>query len=221
MQSIIKRFLNIFLVIVCITAVLALAGIGYSWWGLPADQADRKLPYLDWLIGSFLVEIIAISLAFMRSGTKYLPKVHHTKTSHETVKFMSDFFTSGSSVTVVSNRLGWMMGAPEIVSIISNRIKGGASFEFITTQPIPSELAQRLEGAGAKLICTHESVPPEARFTLINGHRSGAERLAIARGTHPDHEITVFDNDSGPQMIGMAKDVIRKSKELQRAESLE
>jgi len=38
--------------------------------------------------------------------------------------------------------------------------------------------------------------------------------LAIARGSHPDHEITIFDNNSGPQIVAMAKDIIRKSKAL-------
>ena len=70
---------------------------------------------------------------------------------------------------------------------------------------------------GASFIVTKESVSPEARFTLVNGDRSGAEKLAIARGVHPDHEITIFDNNSGPQIIAMAKDIIRKSKELSNA----
>jgi hypothetical protein len=64
---------------------------------------------------------------------------------------------------------------------------------------------------------TGEDSPPEARFTLVNGHRSGAEKLAIARGGHPEHEITIFDNNSGPQIIAMAKDIIRKSKALAHA----
>ena len=65
-----------------------------------------------------------------------------------------------------------------------------------------------------KFYVTKEKNPPESRFTLVDGHRSGAERLAIARGGHPEHEITTFDNNSGPQIIAMAKDIIRKSKEL-------
>ena len=43
---------------------------------------------------------------------------------------------------------------------------------------------------------------------------AGGETLAIARGTHPAHEITVFDANAGPQMIAMAKDIIRKCKEV-------
>jgi hypothetical protein len=49
---------------------------------------------------------------------------------------------------------------------------------------------------------------------LVNAGRSGAERLAIARGTHPNHEITIFDNSSGPQIIALAKDIIRRTKAL-------
>ncbi len=70
---------------------------------------------------------------------------------------------------------------------------------------------------GASFIVTNENTLPEARFTLVNGDRSGAEKLAIARGVHPDHVITIFDNNSGPQIIAMAKDIIRKSKKLSDA----
>ncbi len=51
----------------------------------------------------------------------------------------------------------------------------------------------------------------------MNGDRSGAEKLAIARGVHPEHEITIFDSNSGPQIIAMAKDIIRKSRALAHA----
>ena len=78
-----------------------------------------------------------------------------------------------------------------------------------------------LESAGVRFIVTGESQSPEARFTLIDPDRSGAARLAIAKGGHPNHEITVFDSSSGPQLIGMAKDIVRKSKEIASAAPVE
>lgn len=86
--------------------------------------------------------------------------------------------------------------------------------EVITPKAVTEDIRKPLHDAGVKFFTTGERDPPEARFTLINGARSGAERLAIARGSHPNHEVTVFDNFSGPQIIAMAKDIIRKSKGL-------
>lgn len=95
--------------------------------------------------------------------------------------------------------------------------KNGTLLEIITPEEVAADIRQPLNDAGVKFYVTGDTIPPEARFTLVNGHRSGAERLAIARGGHPEHEITIFDNSSGPQIIAMAKDIIRKSKELANA----
>lgn len=216
MQAIIHRYLNMFLYVVAATSALTIGGVIYVWFVSP----ERTLPYLGWLLTISVGEIIGIALAFVKTGIKYLPKVYKNKTDKETAEFMADFIRSGTSVTIVSNRLGWAIGAPNFISVVEEKASQGTSFEFITAKPVARDLEARLRAAGATLIVTNEQQPPEARFTIINAHRSGAERLAIARGTHPEHEITVFDNDSGPQMIGMAKDIIRKSKERQSAKSL-
>ena len=118
--------------------------------------------------------------------------------------------------TVVSNRVSWLSGNLDLVKILKSKIESGTRIEIITPKEVPNELRSALHGAS--FIVTNENVPPMARFTLVNGDRSGAEKLAIARGGHPDHEITIFDNNSGPQIIAMAKDIIRKSRELAHAE---
>lgn len=107
------------------------------------------------------------------------------------------------------------MSDDKLISILQSKIEKGTRIEIITPNEVPEALRKKLNGAS--FIVTKENVSPEARFTLVNGDRSGAEKLAIARGVHPDHEITIFDNNSGPQIIAMAKDIIRKSKELANA----
>lgn len=123
---------------------------------------------------------------------------------------MQHFILSGTSATIVSNRVSWLASNSELIEILKSKAQAGIRIEIITPHPLPDELRNAL--TNVSLIVTKEANPPEARFTLINGDRSGAERLAIARGVHPEHEITNSDNNSGPQIIAMARDMIRKSK---------
>tara|TARA_B100002003_G_scaffold245652_2_gene273811 strand:- start:4410 stop:5048 length:639 start_codon:yes stop_codon:yes gene_type:complete len=211
MQNIVKNTLYLFLCITGLTAAITLAGIGYSWFFSPAIE----LPHLEWLIGSVIVEVVAVILMLAKKGLKYLPDTQTDKETKDTLKFMEIFISTGTSATVVSNRVSWLSGDDRLISILQSKIEKGTRIEIITPNEVPEMLRDKLNGAS--FIVTKENVSPEARFTLVNGDRSGAEKLAIARGVHPDHEITIFDNNSGPQIIAMAKDIIRKSKELANA----
>jgi hypothetical protein len=212
MQSLVKHTLYLFLWITGLTAAMTLAGIGYVWFSPDA----KELPHLEWLIGSVIVEIITVILMLAKKGMKYLPDTQTDKVPRDTLKFMQDFISTGTSATIVSNRVSWLTGNDNLISILRSKIENGTRIEIITPREVSEALKEDLNGAS--FIVTNESTSPEARFTLVNGDRSGAEKLAIARGVHPDHEITIFDNDSGPQIIAMAKDIIRKSKELANAQ---
>lgn len=211
MQNLVKHTLYLFLWITGLTAAMTLAGIGYAWFFAEA----KELPHLEWLIGSVIVEVVAVILMLARKGLKYLPDTQTDKEPEDTLKFMESFISTGTSATVVSNRVSWLVGDDKLISILQSKIEKGTRIEIITPNEVPEALRKKLNGAS--FIVTKENVSPEARFTLVNGDRSGAEKLAIARGVHPDHEITIFDNNSGPQIIAMAKDIIRKSKELANA----
>lgn len=211
MQKLLKNALYMFLFIFAITALTTLGGVIYFWLQFTAENGVKELPYLDFLIFTVIFEVACVVTLFVRKGLKYLPEVEINKKEKETLEFIKKFIDSGSSVTVVSNRLAWLR-KPEL-NAITEMAKKGTSFEIITPCEVDSEIKDSLQKAGVKFYVTKET-PPEARFTLVNGQRSGAERLAIARGGHPDHEITIFDNNSGPQIIAMAKDIIRKSKAL-------
>lgn len=208
MQSLIKNTLYVFLWITGGTALLVFIGLGYIWFINPGSD----LPYLSWLAALIIPEVVGIVLLVARKGLKYLPEVQTDKTSDQTLKFMEEFISAGSSATIVSNRVSWLTGQTALVRLLKQKIDSGLRIEIITPQPVRNDIRDAL--AGASFIVTNDDLPPEARFTLINGDRSGAELLAIARGAHPNHEITIFDNNSGPQIIAMAKDVIRKSKVL-------
>lgn len=217
--KLIRITLYVFLGIVAATTTIVLAGLCYLWF-FNDTQSKSDLPHLKYLLIALIAEVIGVVMMIARKGAKYLPHIECHKKESETLKFMKDFVVSGSTAQIVSSRLSWIKNSQELVVAITNKADEGSLVEVITPQPVEIDIRSPLENAGVRFFTTGENLPPNARFTLINGNRSGAERLAIARGSHPEHEVTVFDNNSGPQIIGMAKDIIRKSKELANARKL-
>ncbi len=205
MQNIIKNILNWFLFLTVVTSLVTIVGILDSWFW----HTTTEHKYLAGLVSATIIEIVAVIIAFAKMGLKYLPAVQTDKNTTDTVKFMENFITSGTSASIVSNRLSWLESNSDLISVLKKKIESGISIEIITPNEVSSML--KVELIGAHFYTTGGNAP-EARFTLINGNRAGAERLAIARGVHPDHEITIFDNNSGPQIIAMAKDILTKSK---------
>lgn len=219
MLKIVKLALYTFILIFFLTTLLALIGLGYLWFS-PGASARADLPYLGSLVTAAILEVITVVIMLAKKGFRYLPHVEIHKTETDTFSFMRDFVTSGSTVQIVSSRLAWIRNSKELMDAVKKKAKEGASVEVITPSPVEVEIRNDLERVGVSFYVTNEDTAPEARFTLVNGNRSGAERLAIARGSHPEHEVTVFDNHSGPQIIGMAKDIIRKSKERADAKQM-
>jgi hypothetical protein len=214
MQKILKHAIYLFLTIFGITAFVSIGALVYLWSESGAEQGIKELPYLGWLLTTVIAEVVGVVILFAKKGMKYLPEVEINKEEKETLEFMRNFINSGSSVTVVSNRVAWLRKSEPIKNAITDMARNGTRLEIITPTEVDADIKEPLLEAGVIFYVTNEKHPPEARFTLVDGHRSGAERLAIARGGHPEHEITTFDNNSGPQIIAMAKDIIRKSKEL-------
>jgi hypothetical protein len=217
MQKLLKTTIYIFLAIFTATAVLTVVGLGYLWFG---GKWKEVPPYLGWLLGILLAEVIGVVVMVGKRGLLYLPDIKINHSRSETDSFMKDFIAHGSSVTIVSNRLAWLIDAQEVQGEIARRANSGTRFEIITSQPVAAAVRQPLEQVGVHFIITGAQDIPEARFTLINADRSGAERLAIAKGTHPNHEITIFDSNSGPQIIGLAKGIVRKSRNLANAATM-
>lgn len=214
MQKILRHAIYLFLTIFGITAFVSIGALVYLWSQSSTEQGIKALPYLGWLLTIVIAEVVGVVILFAKKGMKYLPEVEINKEEKETLEFMRNFISSGSSVTVVSNRVAWLSKSEPIKNAITDMARNGTRLEIITPSEVDADIKTPLLDAGVKFYVTKEQTPPESRFTLVDGHRSGAERLAIARGGHPEHEITTFDNNSGPQIIAMAKDIIRKSKEL-------
>lgn len=219
MQKAVKISYYVILIVFGATAALCLSGLGYIWFHSSPKGTTRPtdLPYLGTLLNSLIIEAIGVVFLFVKRGLQYLPVTVSYKNEEKTFEFMVNYIKKGTSVTIVSNRLSLLTQSADFYKEIQVSAMAGKRFEIITPKQIDERARLPLEQVGVVFIVTNEASPPEARFTLINGDRAGAERLAIARGTHPDHEITIFDSNSGPQMIAMAKDIIRKSKLLANA----
>lgn len=208
MQRIIHICIYTLLMITWITAVVTILGLLKLW--MDPDATD--LPYLGWLVTAVILEAVGMIFVITKKGLKYFPKVHHNKSEEDTIQFMNKFISSGTSAIIVSNRASWM-DTREFLEILHARCKKDVLFKIITAQDLPDSLKAKLPSNNIEYYVT-KLLPPESRFTLLNSNRTGAERLAIARGTHPDHEISVFDSNSGPQVIAMAKDIVRYATEL-------
>lgn len=219
MQNAIKHTYYVILWVFAASAALCLTGVTYIWFLQPAvgESKQTDLPYLNVLLPSLIIEAAGVVFLLVKRGMRYLPDTETNKKASETFRFMCDYVKRGTTVTIVSNRLSLLTQSPEFLKEVDEGAKRGQRFEIITPKLVDEKVRKPLERVGVIFIVTNEASPPEARFTLVNGERSGGERLAISRGTHPDHEITIFDSNSGPHMIAMAKDIIRKSKLLANA----
>ena len=150
MQSLVKYTLYLFLIITALTAVITLAGIVYVWF----FSEKTELPHLELLIGSVIVEVIAVILMLAKKGLKYLPDTQTDKKPEDTLRFMEDFISTGTSATVVSNRVSWLSENQSLIDILQKKIESGTRIEIIT----PTEVSQTLKGNlnGASFIVTGE-----------------------------------------------------------------
>jgi hypothetical protein len=218
MHSVVRFTLWILTAVFALTSILAIGGVVYLWF---YAEDGRQLPYLGWLLTLTVAEIAGLSILIAKKGLAYLPTVLSNKGPNDTEEFMSAFLGSGSSATIVSNRLSWLTSSQSLQTRLQQLARSGVSIEIIMTNEMMPSVRKPLEDAGVKFFVTGEDTPPESRFTLINANRAGSQKLAIARGVHPNHEITIFDTTSGPQIIAMAQDIITKCKRLSDAHKVE
>src|SRR6478672_5935269 len=133
MQRLVQIVIRTFIWIFAATALLTLGGIAFTWFNA---GSITSLPYLGTLVWGLLLEIVGVVLLIAREGLKYLPRVVHNKSAADTSKFMADFVSQGTSITIVSNRVGWLLGDHVAKQAIENRARGGAKIEIITSQRV-------------------------------------------------------------------------------------
>jgi hypothetical protein len=206
-----------FLAVYVASAIVTLLGVAYLLWKEPVPTPT----YMEWLIGSCICQTVAVLVFIVRKGVSYIPDIHACRDREKNRRFLKEFIERGSTVQIVSRDISWIQSSDDMQKSIISRSLAGTRIEIFTPQEITDSVRHPLEEAGICFFVTGEDTSPEARFTLINGSNCGAEQLAIAKGSYPHREITVFDSVSGPQIIGMAKDIIRRSKDMANAKTLE
>jgi len=139
MQKILKHVIYVFLGIFGITAAMCLVAVAFTWWPRAQGTPAPSLPYLDWLLGSVIAEVIGVIVLIAKKGVKYLPDVEIDKTEQDTLRFMQKFIDSGSSVTIVSNRVAWLRKSEPIANDIGDMARRGTLLEIITPLPVAPE----------------------------------------------------------------------------------
>lgn len=214
MKEHVSKIWNIFRYIFIATAIITILGVIASWCISFYYKQEWKLPYLNYLLTTLVVEVIGYIFALAKYGFKYLPRIETKKDLNETREFIKNFINHASTVTIVSNRLSWIDEG--FLELIRDKQNSGTKFKIYIPQPEKNNQQNitKIKECLSDDLVIHNTKAPEARFTLINYGRSGAEKLAISEGTYPDHNISIFDHSSGAQIIGMAKDIIRQLKDL-------
>jgi len=141
MQTLVKRTLYLFLWITGLTAFLALAGLVYLWFLVPTTEGaePRNLPHLEWILTAVVAEMIAVVLLLAKKGLKYLPETQTDKEQKDTLQFMQRFVLSGTSATIVSNRVSWLSSNSELMATLKSKVDEGTRIEIIT----PNEHVQK------------------------------------------------------------------------------
>lgn len=204
MERIMKAIWWILTGLFAITAIITIFGIVYMWFINP----DTELPYMNILFTKLILEGIALILLLARQSIHYLPKVKVYKNSEEVNKFLKEFALRGSSVEFVSNRATWLTSDRSLQEALVQKAEAGYSVSVLTAKEpgcistIGNSKINFINGIPEEYI-------PNARFTLINSSRQGAEELAIAVGSFPGHEVYIFNNRTSPHIIGLAKDIVK------------
>lgn len=121
-------------------------------------------------------------------------------------KYILEFFDRASTVEIVSHDASWIESSVDVQKEIKRLVKKSKTVDIWVGKKVNGSKFKNL-GMNVK---NYNSVTykPNARFTIINRGRAGAEQLAISTGTNKEHEIYIFNNSDHPYMIALAKDIL-------------
>jgi len=117
-----------------------------------------------------------------------------------------EFFKRASTIEVVSHDASWIESSTSVQKEIKRLVKNSTSVDIWIGKTV---VGNKFESLGMNVKHYNlDTYKPNARFTIINRGRAGAEQLAISTGTNKDHEIYIFNNSDHPYMIALAKDIL-------------
>ena len=121
-------------------------------------------------------------------------------------KYILEFFDRASTVEIVSHDASWIESSENVQKEIKRLVKNSISVDIWIGKNVNGSKFKAL-GMNVKNY-NLDTYKPNARFTIINRGRAGAEQLAISTGTNKEHEIYIFNNSDHPYMIALAKDIL-------------
>lgn len=214
MEKISKALWIVVVLIFFFTGMLTIIGVYYKWF----INTEAELPFLGTMFSALIIEIIGVCILILKTSVSFMPKTKVFKSKEKVNKFLSEFALSGTSVEFVSNRASWLSTDENLQNSLIEKCKRGNKVTVLTSIK-PSNVSE-LERNGAEFvnnICN--DYIPNARFTLINSSRQGAEELAIAMGNFPNHKVYVFNGQNSPYIIAMAKDIVKLMKIIKEREN--
>jgi uncharacterized SAM-binding protein YcdF (DUF218 family) len=140
MLTLLRWVLRLFLIVFGLTALLTLSGVVYLWFINPQAQ----MPYLRWLLSLTIAEVAGTIVVLGKRGINYLPEVRNDRDRNATFEFMKEFISHGSSVTIVSNRIAWLLDAHQVQDSMIELARTGTQFEVITARAVDNKLKLRL-----------------------------------------------------------------------------
>ena len=121
-------------------------------------------------------------------------------------KYILEFFDRASTVEIVSHDASWIESSVDVQKEIKRLVKKSKTVDIWVGKKVNGSKFKNL-GMNVKNY-NSDTYKPNARFTIINRGRAGAEQLAISTGTNKEHEIYIFNNSDHPYMIALAKDIL-------------
>lgn len=121
-------------------------------------------------------------------------------------KYILEFFDRASTVEIVSHDASWIESSVDVQKEIKRLVKKSKTVDIWVGKKVNGSKFRNL-GMNVKNY-NSDTYKPNARFTIINRGRAGAEQLAISTGTNKEHEIYIFNNSDHPYMIALAKDIL-------------
>ena len=109
-------------------------------------------------------------------------------------------------VEIVSHDASWIESSVDVQKEIKRLVKKSKTVDIWVGKKVNGSKFKNL-GMNVKNY-NSDTYKPNARFTIINRGRAGAEQLAISTGTNKEHEIYIFNNSDHPYMIALAKDIL-------------
>lgn len=121
-------------------------------------------------------------------------------------KYILEFFDRASTVEIVSHDASWIESSVDVQKEIKRLVKKSKTVDIWVGKKVNGSKFKNL-GMNVKNY-NSDTYKPNARFTIINRGRAGAEQLAISTGTNKEHEIYIFNNSDHLYMIALAKDIL-------------